>query len=64
MLPDCAKTSQTLLVTFLEVPVGYSSSYNPFAVLLYRFQNEIGRVLRENLSVMTLFLNKQPNNWR
>ena len=58
MLPDCAKTSQTLLVTFLEVPVGYSSSYNPFAVLMYRFQN--GRVLRENLSLMTLFLNKQP----
>ena len=58
MLPDCAKTSQTLLVT-LEVPVGYScSSYTPFAVLMYRFQN--GRVLRENLSLMTLFLNKQP----
>ena len=57
MLPDCAKTSQTLLVT-LEVPVGYSSSYNPFAVLQYRFRN--GRVLRENLSLMTLFLNKQP----
>ena len=58
MLPDCAKTSQTLLVT-LEVPVGYScSSYTPFAVLQYRFRN--GRVLRENLSLMTLFLNKQP----
>ena len=26
----------------------------------YRFQNGIGRVLRENLSVMTLFKNKQP----
>ena len=25
---------------------------------MYRFQN--GRVLRENLSLMTLFLNKQP----